>query len=100
MRETTIADAGRVRTSRLKPLPQFLINLASDSVAAEAAPTVLKTFASDSVAAEAAPTVLKTFASDSVAAEAAPTSWMGFYTVRMVPRDSILMFLPGAALMT
>jgi len=43
------------------------------TVAAKAAPTVLKAFASDSVAAKAAPTVLKAFASDSVAAEAAPT---------------------------
>ena len=39
MSETIIADAGRVRMSRLKPLPQFIINLASGSVAAEAAPT-------------------------------------------------------------
>jgi len=50
MRETIIADAGWMteiqpqpvrKTSRLKPLPQFLINLASGSVAAKAAPTVL-----------------------------------------------------------
>jgi len=57
------------------------------------------------VAAEAAPTVLKTFASDSVAAKAAPTSYdsancADSYTVRTVPRDSILMFFPDAAFIT